>query len=723
MTKSQRCVPLFNLCVALVLAVLSQVASAAGAGAGDWKFELLGPGGGGTFLTCSASVADPNFMLCACDMSGCYRSWDGGHTWTLIPWQNVISGSSETACQPYFHPTNANIAVWRNSITRDKGVTWQPMCQDKPAPWGPAINIHHIACSGEEQPAVYVGSDQGIWGSQGDLKSWKQLAKGPCGGIQVMADGAVFAAAGNVLYQWTALKTEPVAMETTGLPGAITALAAGMEGTNRVLHVVSAGGLFTSRDSGKMWKKTLDRPNMTQVVMARNQTQVAYAGDRMDVFVTKDSGATWSSTFHYGKNTTHTWVDREMYWGYYIQPRSLGCGQGDPRIATVTTQAELFITTDFGATWESRHGKEFGPMPDAPNSARLQGVGAETTACYDYVFDPNDPKRHYVAFGDIGLIRSIDAGSTWAWALKDKGCPWKNSCYDLSFDPFHKGRMFGAFSSFHEVMHWICCTTPNAAANKGGVCVSDDYGVTWRALSGLPLAPCTSVKVDLKHSTADALVLYATVWGHGVFQSTDSGVTWKEKPGVGRAGNMNALQLQIHPKTGDIYANTAANRNGSTFPVASGLWKSSDGGDTWAEITAGQNIKWMNAFAIDPLDPNNIFITGSDIPSSAQGGVYRTTDGGASWTRVLDGSKSPDGFLHGLFVEFNPYEPKVIYFGSTGGLWASPDGGTTWRLLEKIPFKICHRVRIDPANHDIMYVTTDGCGIIRCPTLRGNPGE
>ena len=71
----------------------------------------------------------------------------------------------------------------------------------------------------------------------------------------------------------------------------------------------------------------------------------------------------------------------------------------------------------------------------------------------------------------------------------------------------------------------------------------------------------------------------------------------------------------------------------------------------------------------------------------------------------------------------NEHDPNVVYFGGSQGLWASPDGGEHWRQLDEIPFKVCHRVRIDPNDRKTMYVTTDGAGVIRGPVLRGVAGE
>jgi len=59
-----------------------------------------------------------------------------------------------------------------------------------------------------------------------------------------------------------------------------------------------------------------------------------------------------------------------------------------------------------------------------------------------------------------------------------------------------------------------------------------------------------------------------------------------------------------------------------------GLWKSTDGGDSWKDITADQKLAWPTDFALNPEDENTIYLTAATIPGSAQGGGYKTTDGG-----------------------------------------------------------------------------------------------
>src|SRR5512135_3487783 len=86
----------------------------------------LGLSGGGAMYLPTFSPADPNWMLLSCDMSGAYRSLDGGKSWEMIHYRQ-LSGS--TRVRPAFHPTDPNIAFapagWGGlKVTRDKGATW-----------------------------------------------------------------------------------------------------------------------------------------------------------------------------------------------------------------------------------------------------------------------------------------------------------------------------------------------------------------------------------------------------------------------------------------------------------------------------------------------------------------------------------------------------------------------------------------------------------------------
>ena len=690
-----------------MIAVLSAMSGYLVAGEAP-VYQVTGPGGGGGIYSCNGSPVDPQFMLCCCDMGGCYRSEDGGKTWELIPYLQVMSSANES--RPFFHGRDANIVVWRAWLTKDKGRTWKPVADTVQGPWGTFEQIGHVACSADAQPELYVGAATGVWVSTDEGQEWKQIITGACGGIQTLDDGTVYAVADGSLYQWKTGTANPRRLDAAGIDGSITAVAAAVRDTSSVVHVVAGGGILTSVDEGRTWQARPTAGGLVDVVMARNQLTTAYACDRQNVYVTRDSGETWNSTFHYGTNAPHTWIQKDISWGYYVTKTGLGCGQGRADTVTVASQAELYISNDAGETWEARHVRELGVMPDGPGT-RNESVGLEVSSCWNYYLDPHDASRHYCCFSDFGLIRSVDGGKTWAWSAR--GCPWSNTFYALAFDPHVQGRIYAAASSVHEIIHWIACTPPK---RPGGVCVSDDYGVTWRPLAGLPAVPCTSVVIDEKHSTPNASVIYASLWSKGVYKSIDSGKSWVPKPGVGRAGNLHTFKITVHPQTNDLYVNVSACREGGNrFPVAGGLWKSSDGGETWQELTEGQNIKWLNGYCVHPADPEIIFITGGTTPRDKQGGVYRTTDGGRNWHRVLDDSAFQEGFTQGLCVEMNPRHPDVMFFGSVFGSYISTDGGDTWKVAEDIPFRSCNNISFDPQDYRRAYIMSGGAGILKGP--------
>ena len=213
------------------------------------------------------------------------------------------------------------------------------------------------------------------------------------------------------------------------------------------------------------------------------------------------------------------------------------------------------------------------------------------------------------------------------------------------------------------------------------------------------------------------------MYGDGVYKSTDAGRTWNKKPGVGRDGNRHVYQIAVHEKTGAVYAGVTGDRHGNQFPVAGGLWKSSNGGDSWTEITKGLNLGWPTGFAVDPVDPNTVYLAACSWPwpGSDQGGIYKTTDGGRTWQHLLR-NKDFGKYVHAMFVTLNPMDSNIVYLGTIRGLWASADAGRTWQELDAIPFRVTHRVRIDPRDPGTMYITTFGGGVWRGPTWgRGRP--
>jgi len=700
----------------LALSLLALPASAAVAAvADDSAYENIGMGGGGGIFASGASPVDPNFMLTSSDMSGCYRTEDAGRSWRMI---NSTQISGCIGCKPYFHPTRVDVVVWRDRISTDKARTWRPLSSGE-APWSRNGRVTHCAVHGDAVLAVYVGTAEGMWASHDSCATWQRVATGPCAGIRILPDGTAFAAVGDAVHRWEAGRGTPTRLEGKRPPRGVTALAAGGTGDAHTVHLACPSGVWTSSESGTGWRHSQQQRGVVDVVMAHNQRRFAYSCDRTKVFVTTDGGGTWTSTFDMRRNVDASWVQVESKWGYYVTRNGLNVCQGKGDLVLMSTQGDIYMSSDAGGHWRHLVNRRVGPAPGG-SGGRYAGIGLEVTTTWDYCFDPWTPRRHYICYTDIGFAYSVDGGVTWSHG--NRGSPWGNTWYGLAFDPHVQGRLYGACSSKHDIPQW---SHANADYRPGGVVVSEDAGVSWRkSNTGLPSLPCCGVAVAPAESTPGKTTLYCTMYGKGVYKSSDSGATWQFKPGVGRPGNYHVYQVRIHPESGAVYVNVGGNRKGLVFSPNGGLWRSTDCGETWTEITGGLELGWPNGFAVHPENERIIYLAAGTYPGPGgrQGGVYRTADGGATWKHVLT-NDGCGAYVHGMFVELHPHDPSVVYFGGTRGLFASPDGGATWRRISEIPFGNCHRARIDPRDKGTMYVTGFGGGVWRGPTVRGAPGE
>lgn len=708
--------------MSMALAIVLSVVGLTGGPAPAAGFELLGIGGAGGMFCPGASPEDPNLMLICSDMSGCYRSTDGGKQWTMIPYRQ-INGS--TSCRPYFVK---DAILWVSGsalkISRDKGVTWQSV-GTAPGPWGGSIK--QLAGIAENNGLViFVGNDTGLWRSADSGQTWQKAQDTKC--VALVDVGSRFYAAMQKTIQmstdhgktWGPLDMTPFQGQAIfGLTGGVAP-----DGSSVLFASAWQLGILRSTDWGKTWEVVL-KPYSDQnlLLMASNQTRIAYAAQSgashcRQVWNTTDGGATWKECFRMGGNNGNvemSWVQTDLGWGYYIVPNGMGVCPTDANEVLVSTQGDFYVSRDAAKTWQQVMNR---PVMVDDGGQQVRGYecnGLEVTTNWWYLFDPNEKDRTYIAYTDIGFARSPDRGKTWIPAAK--GCPWGNTFYEVVFDPNVPGRMYAATSGKHDIPHWgQLAASPNA---RGGVCVSDDYARNWRVLgTGLPNLPCTSICIDPK-SPKDNLTFYVTLYEGGVFKSTDNGRTWvKKSDGLGNPGNMHAFMVRVHPKTGDIYCSITAIRDGNTFPVPGGLWKSTDGGDHWTDLTKELKLHWSNGFALDPNDPNVIYLTAATIPGGREGGLYKTADGGKSWTRILrdeDFAKTGgDGFVQAIFVNLHPDKPELVYLGTeTHSLWVSPDAGKTWKQFPDFPFQPVANVAFDPLDHTIMYVSTHGGGVWR----------
>ena len=327
------------------------------------------------------------------------------------------------------------------------------------------------------------------------------------------------------------------------------------------------------------------------------------------------------------------------------------CETDPERVLLVRGQSH--ISHDGGRSWFNGHTFPAPGETPRPGSAWVCN-GLVVTTTWHYYFDPFQKNRHYIAYTDIGMARSLDAAKSWIWWEKNKWAPWRNTCYELAFDPEIPGKSWGAFSNVHDIpngniihnRHWA----GNPERGPGGVCLSTDFCESWKPLKGgLPVSPVTSIVLDPK-SPRGSRTLYATVFGKGVFKSVDDGGTWTNKSkDLGSSSNMRLYRVVLHAD-GTLFALITARRVGNAFRKEGvGLYRSRDGAESWELITRDPVLLWPKDFEVDPRDSNVIFIGAANARGGGedQGGLWRTTDGGAAWKCVArKGSQHFGAYFH-----------------------------------------------------------------------------
>ena len=229
-------------------------------------------------------------------------------------------------------------------------------------------------------------------------------------------------------------------------------------------------------------------------------------------------------------------------------------------------------------------------------------------------------------------------------------------------------------------------------------------------------------------------VFYMGAVDGGVWKSEDYGRTWRPIFDQQSTQSIGAIAVATSdPRI--IYVASGEGLRRPDLSVGDGIYKSTDAGKTWAHLglRGGQQIP---ALAVDPRDPNRVFaaVLGHPYGANQERGIFRSSDGGATWERVL----YKDENTGGSDVEIDPSNPDVLYAslwqsrlgpwednnsfeGTAGGLFKSTDGGRTWRKLTNgLPDDLVQiNVAIAPSQTSRLYATLSTTHATRYATDEG----
>ena len=261
----------------------------------------------------------------------------------------------------------------------------------------------------------------------------------------------------------------------------------------------------------------------------------------------------------------------------------------------------------------------------------------------------------------------------------------------------------------------------------GGVWKSTDGGLTWRPITDKVKDMAPSIGA-IAVAPSDANVIYAgtgeacirgdIINGNGIYKSTDAGKTWTY---TGLRETRAISRLAVHPKNPDI-AYVAALGHPFGANAERGIYRTTDGGKNWTRVLYKDENSGGIDLSLDPTNPNVIFASLWQARRSPWGlesggpgsGLYRSTDGGTTW-KQLTGHGLPDGILGriGLAVAYGGNRVWALVESEKGGLFRSDDGGDNWTLVNsdrqyRQRAFYYTHVFADPRNPDGVYVLNTG---------------
>ncbi len=665
-------------------------------------WKILGPGGGGTLYMPTVSPHDPNTVLATCDMTGAYISRDGGHS-------------------------------WRNFNLRGR--------------------IDFLVFDPADPKTIYA-ANHGLWRSADSGRSWRLVFPPPASVKQVMMsdDHAAekFATVDGRRLTVTALAVDP---------GDSRTLFAAIEGDRQP-------ALHRSTDAGLTWREwdklpfrsrrlyvapRSPKPDRAIYAVGPNSISVREAGrwshgpapdgvsrfqevsagfsakdGRLLVYAVASRQGNSSPGLSISTDGGRSWQTSTIAMSPVSSPdyQAVACSQRTPEVAYVSysnlrrltgTYFGVAKTTDAGRNWEivwSEARSSGSNIHDAWLSATFgPGWPGSPTALG---VAPGNPDISYGA--DSGrIMRTTDGGRTWEAAYSkrlDGGFTTTGldvtTCYGVHFDPFDPRRLFISYTDI-------------------GLFRSEDGGTTWlSSISGVP-RPWRNTTYWLEFDPE----VKGRVWGvmsgihdlprpkmwrgrstlrhdGGVSVSEDGGKTWRVA-----ATNLPATaatHILLDP------ASPAAARTLYVTGMGRGVFKSTDGGVTWTlknrGIAGADPLAWR--LAGDRAGSLYLVVArrseDGSYGNSGDGALYRSDDGAESWTVVPlpNGLNGPNG------IAVDPRDPRRLYLAAwrravpdadgLGGIWLSSDRGKSWRRVLSEDQHV-YDVTIEPRDPNILYAS------------------
>jgi photosystem II stability/assembly factor-like uncharacterized protein len=674
--------------------------------AGINRWTSLGPDGG-PITALAIDPQDPRTLYAATGSgalagNGVFKSVDGGVSWMPASSGLPASSASELgnallalAIDPHDTSTIYAAACCYGASgvykTTDSGANWKPARSGLPIPdfgGGFAAEVLALVIDPANSSIVYAGTPGGVYKTMDGGGSWMPVNSG----LPAFYVTSLAIASGNpqTLYaggrtsrgypkvfkttdrgaSWNEAGELPLGSDWLGIPFLIT----DPENPQTVYAGTGSGGVFKSIDSGETWravtsgipeilKRTLGlamdprNPGTLYAIMLSSESWITEARDTLSnhpgsLFRSTDGGESWVEA---DSGLPHALFDPLDICSYICAPLKAGLAVDPegPGIYAGTAGDGVFKSTDQGASWRT-------------SSAGLRAISVRLAV------DPGNPGTLY-AVDRVHIFKTVDAGMSWTsgpWGVPEIGGEV------LAVDPRNPNTVF-AGSGF------LCESCPD-----GKLFQSMDGGMSWHD---------TNLQAGIVEGLAIDPEIPSTVYvmgGLGVFKTTDGAATWST----------------VNPPTGFFTSPIVLDpQNSSTLYVGSTnggiggyLLKSTNGGASWVRKGSlgepGSVGDPIYAVAVDPQNRNTIYV-------GSTAGVFKSTDGGTTWTSFSSGMPR---FPYVLLLLIDPQNPRQIYANTRSGLFRTADGGETWNPIDSgLPGEV-HSLAFDPQDSNTLYGATAG---------------
>ncbi len=333
---------------------------------------------------------------------------------------------------------------------------------------------------------------------------------------------------------------------------------------------------------------------------------------------------------------------------------------------------------------------------------KLRAIGPALTSgrVVGFAVHPGDRGHYYVAAASGGVWKTTNGGTSWTPVFDEQG---SYSIGYVTLDPKNPNTV------------WVGTGENNSQRSVGygdGVYRSDDAGKSWKKVGLEKSEHVGKILIDPRNSDVVYVAAQGPLWGpggdRGLYKTTDGGKTWKKVLDISE--NTGVTDVVLDPRNPDVLLAAAYQRRRHVWTLIDGgpesaLYKSTDGGQSWTKLKSGLPTVDLGriGLAIAPSDPSVVYaiIEAAD----KKGGIFRSTDWGVTWEKRNDFDQQAQYYAH---VVVDPKNADRIYVMNVY-IQVSDDGGKTLqRLNSKWKHVDNHEIWIDPNNPDFYRVGCDG---------------